>query len=994
MKKVINDLDFSILKKAHSLYFCNEFEKGYSELQNYINKFRLKNFRQILNKKNENLKIKLSIIIVTHNKEDKLKNCLKSLNAIFKSNNIEIVLLSNNLSLSINVNKEVSTFVELGENILPSEARNIGSIMANGDWLYFLDDDSEVHYQTINHIIEIIKLKKFLASRGKIIPLKKNNPSFPPHYDLGDQSIHTKLITEGNLLIKKSLFLSSGGFDPLMYAHEGLDLTSRVLKLVYPSMVLYDPNMIIFHDQKEDNGLKNKLKRNEIGTKFMNYKKKNNFNKITGLIFLIGDSADKYLSKVLSSFANKSDNNDITIVVLTRDIEKALILSRFFITKLKIIVSYPNASNFWAHINQSNVSYFFIFNKASIFEPKVYFNYLNESLDRNILASINFKGSIIGKVGWVVRQKELRSIANDILLTQVNEINEFLKINLQDKVKKAKFKKNSHELSIDDVIVVSFHTKDDYYSKKANDLKISLHLLGIKYEITEIDIPFGMKWPDVCRKKVSYMYEKFIKYNKKFKKLIWIDIDCNFEYFPNFILDFDVDFMAFGRGFRTSKNLGKRKASRRWEPCFFVFSMNEKCMRLLKTANDLENSLKSIKATDDYFFEESWRRHGKDIIAFEIPGEMCDRHNFTNINKIQKKSKGLFFVFGESGNVKEFKGKVEQHEIDIDNEQNKFVVRNNKDPFSHLLKISAEDKNNLKSIEKTFGEGANELQRELVRSLRCYESNGVRIPLYWWIRPAPGNMGDWLSPYIVHKLTGLPVKYENINNSKLISLGSIGKFIKDHHVVWGTGISSSDTHLNKNAKYLAVRGPYTAEALKNAGGKPPSIFGDPAIVLKDIYKPKKLDGINFEYGLVRHYIHQECKVNISEDILDINILMSSPRDIEKFIDTLYSLKAILTTSLHVNIICQTYKIPCRLISIKNEIKTVHGDGVKYRDFYEGAGLKFLNHVKQPEIINKNFVESIVSNEFISDKYAMELTSVFMNHIKNDPNSVFNEDYSC
>ena len=123
MKKVINDLDFSILKKAHSLYFCNEFEKGYSELQNYINKFRLKNFRQILNKKNENLKIKLSIIIVTHNKEDKLKNCLKSLNAIFKSNNIEIVLLSNNLSLSINVNKEVSTFVELGENILPSEAR-------------------------------------------------------------------------------------------------------------------------------------------------------------------------------------------------------------------------------------------------------------------------------------------------------------------------------------------------------------------------------------------------------------------------------------------------------------------------------------------------------------------------------------------------------------------------------------------------------------------------------------------------------------------------------------------------------------------------------------------------------------------------------------------------------------------------------------------------------------------------------------------------------
>ena len=34
------------------------------------------------------------------------------------------------------------------------------------------------------------------------------------------------------LLIKKSLFLSAGGFDPLMYAHEGLDLTYRCTKVI------------------------------------------------------------------------------------------------------------------------------------------------------------------------------------------------------------------------------------------------------------------------------------------------------------------------------------------------------------------------------------------------------------------------------------------------------------------------------------------------------------------------------------------------------------------------------------------------------------------------------------------------------------------------------------------------------------------------------------------------------------------------------------------
>ena len=126
--------------------------------------------------------------------------------------------------------------------------------------------------KTIDHVIEVIKFNKIFATRGKIIPLKQNNPSYPPHYDLGKELINTKLITEGNLLIKKSLFLSSGGFDPLMYAHEGLDLTSRVLELVSPKTILYDPKMIILHDQKEDNEMKNKVNRNEIGTKFMNLK--------------------------------------------------------------------------------------------------------------------------------------------------------------------------------------------------------------------------------------------------------------------------------------------------------------------------------------------------------------------------------------------------------------------------------------------------------------------------------------------------------------------------------------------------------------------------------------------------------------------------------------------------------------------------------------------------------------------------------------------------
>lgn len=94
----------------------------------------------------------------------------------------------------------------------------------------------------------------------------------------------------------------------------------------------------------------------------------------------------------------------------------------------------------------------------------------------------------------------------------------------------------------------------------------------------------------------------------------------------------------------------------------------------------------------------------------------------------------------------------------------------------------------------------------MVKSLTSYEFSENPILLNWWIRPAPGNMGDWLSPYILSNLTKRSVKYAPPPKAKVISLGSVGKFISDHHTAWGTGISTRHTNMNKNARYLAVRG--------------------------------------------------------------------------------------------------------------------------------------------------------------------------------------------
>ncbi len=991
MKIYNSNLDFSVLRKAHNYFFNNQFEKAQIEFKLYCSQFRYSNFKKVLANKKINTFIKISIILVTYQNEKKLQNCLYS---IKKSSNkfIEIILISNRADIGSNIINLVDNFIEIGDNILPSEARNIGSLSANGTWLYFLDDDSEVHTKTIEYIFYIISTKKFFAARGKIFPLNKIEPKYPSHYDLGDQVlINAKLTTEGNLLIKKSLFLSAGGFDPLMYAHEGLDLTYRCNKVIDSAKIIYHPNIIIHHDQKVKKEMEKKSKRNKIGADFILFKEENNLNDISGLIFITGESADKHLGSLLSSIANEMEGRDVNIVVLTKHIEKALLLSKFFMGRLKIIVSYPKVNNFWNHINQCKSSYFCILNYAESVESIDLSNALNESLEKNVLANVYHKQNKIGKLGWLISEMELRPLSEDISQDKSTYIEKYLKsVFVGDDDNSSKLHLQNTQPSYKDIIVTSFHTKDNYYTKKAYDLKSRLNLLGIKHDIRPIEIPTGMKWPDICRKKTSYMFEAFKRHKDRYKKLIWIDVDCNLDFFPNFIVDFDVDFMAFGRGFRTSKSSTKKKYTRRWEPCFFVFSMNHKCMDLLRKASDLEKKMKDIQATDDYFFEESWRENGAKLTTFEIPGEMSTRREPKNIYTIQRKSKGIFFIFGDSGNVSEFKGKVEQHEPDLDTEDKKFEVKAGNNPLLHLIEISAENKKNLNNIENTLGTGASELQRELVRSLRSYESKGVSIPLHWWIRPAPGNMGDWLSPYIINKLTGFPVCYKNAKASKIVSLGSIGKFIQDHHIVWGTGISSQETDLNAKAKYLAVRGPYTAEAIKKSGGNAPDIFGDPGILLRNIYEPKLINGLNFKYGIVRHFIHQDCDIQISEDVLDINIMLSSSNDIENFINILYSLKAVVTTSLHVNIICQAYKIPCRLINLKNQIQGVHGDGIKYRDFYEGVGLKYLPHADQAEIINPNFIESVVSNDFISENSFKDLTSVLYDQLRNYPNTLLHE----
>jgi hypothetical protein len=970
----INKNKFNALFEAFNFYAEEDFDLAIKMLNNYRKSIR-QNIYSVINEINLQVK-KLTIIIVTHDGAnfDDLIECVKSVN--INHGDVEVVLINNGVEGNFNYHDideyKSITILNLNCNVLPSEARNIGAIISNSEWIYFIDDDA-VLITSYEQIFDITKKKDFYAARGLVLP-KSKGISIPKHYNLGDLTFPSELNMEGNLLIRRSLFLSVGGFDSLLFAHEGKDLTKKIKSLIGDEGVLYHPKLVIEHNPSFGEKLFKKRDRNMKSKNYLEYKDKIYAKDMRALFVVVFDDISDAEIANVENIKSKYDEIDFDFILIYKKPYDLILKLKNSSLRFRSVVlrAYNNS---FISLDERRYSFAAILNPKIEIEVSDIKGAISESL---VLGTY----SNVGNIGYLLAFDKFGfgqyKISNKIseLIEHYKQNKKFLNVLVPDSSKGIEYKSKA------DVIFISFHTTDEYYSLKATNLKNCLDKLGLHHDIQPFSIPVGMEWPDVCRKKVSFYFELFKKHSNNYKKIVWIDADCNLNYIPSFIFDFNVDFMAFRRGFPNSKHID-RNLTRHWEPCFFVFKSNAACLELLSYAADLEINSPNIKATDDYFFEEAWRKFGNKINVFEIPGEMSSRGIKFNYNEIESRKHNIFFNFGDSGHVAEFKGKVIQHEkmaVPIDTKIKVEVKANS--GLDVLIKNSKTNKLLLLDPKETFGRGYDENNRELVKSLYQYDYDDDFISLNWWIRPAPGNMGDWLSPYIVHKITGKSIHYGPASQSKMISLGSIGRFISDDHTVWGTGISARETELNKNARYLAVRGPYTAKALIKSGGVAPKLFGDPAIIMPQLFKSDKKAGS--DYGLVRHFIHHDCDIRIEAGIREINILLSSRSDIENFIDQLHECKAIITTSLHVVILCVSYGIPCRLISIDEKDKGVHGDGVKYGDFYEGVNLVPREHFYTGNTITRSLIEDIVFDDRFDHEIATSLKKALMQDVLSFP----------
>lgn len=219
------------------------------------------------------------------------------------------------------------------------------------------------------------------------------------------------------------------------------------------------------------------------------------------------------------------------------------------------------------------------------------------------------------------------------------------------------------------------------------------------------------------------------------------------------------------------------------------------------------------------------------------------------------------------------------------------------------------------------------------------------------------NFGDDLNYYLIKELFGK--KIITANNLLLKNLGcqitnyscigSIVDLLGDNKtIIWGAGAISGNKKLDKKPyKVLCVRGPLTRDYLLRQGIDCPECYGDPALLLPQIYSPK----INKKYkvGIIPHYvdlnnalIRDWVKEDKAVKLIDI-VHYKHWHDI---IDEINSCEFIISSSLHGLIVSDAYNIPNVWVEFSNK---VYGAGFKFHDYYASIGKYNI----LPIIVNKD-----------------------------------------
>ena len=285
-----------------------------------------------------------------------------------------------------------------------------------------------------------------------------------------------------------------------------------------------------------------------------------------------------------------------------------------------------------------------------------------------------------------------------------------------------------------------------------------------------------------------------------------------------------------------------------------------------------------------------------------------------------------------------------------------------------------------KYIKSGLIRGINDMKDIQNRNIRLFYYNSDKI----------GNFGDILSKYIVEKISKNKVvqyyhvdykEFSKMNEPNLLSTGSIINFANTSSIIWGSGIIdggwSTEWSINNIIKdnIRCVRGPLTASKLKEKIDVDVNYYGDPSLLLKELYNPKINKKIKL--GIIPHindysFIRNKVEENSSVKIISLKIEEKDDL-IEEKIKEILECDFIISSSLHGLIVPMTYNIPSmyfrrELDFYGNKISEDYHNQIltKYKDFF--YSVYYNEYIPQVNVDWENFSLQSVLEVFNTYKY--------------------------
>ena len=196
----------------------------------------------------------LTIIITTFKSEDKIRNCLNSINKDYKVINVEN---SNNLIYKEKIEKEFKNVecILSKENAGYGKANNIGITKVKTKYALILNPDTEIFPDTIDIFFKIAEEKKdFAIIQPNTITDKKNLNSSTQYLNQNNEGHATELgekllsrVRGHAMFINISQFENIGFFDEkIFFFLEETDLAKRLL--INRKKIFFCESIFVFHE--------------------------------------------------------------------------------------------------------------------------------------------------------------------------------------------------------------------------------------------------------------------------------------------------------------------------------------------------------------------------------------------------------------------------------------------------------------------------------------------------------------------------------------------------------------------------------------------------------------------------------------------------------------------------------------------------------------------------------------------------------------------------